>query len=167
MAEGYRGYQGGNTKTARYLYGYKKLLAWQAADDLAACVHEGTNQAPTRYRRLVEQMLASASSAKANIAEGYCRNSLGDYIRFCEIARGSLGELGSQIQDAERWGLLQGESLDKLLALFKDTTYLLEQLLKSLHRKRKDGDWNRDLNLRDASEPYFADRYTSELPELP
>ena len=34
----YRGYGGKGTLTFRKLYGYKQLIAWQAADDLAAAV---------------------------------------------------------------------------------------------------------------------------------
>ncbi len=102
--QGYKGYQGDQTQTYRKLYGYKNLLAWQATDELAARVHKLTTRFHSRYYKLANQMLGSASSAKANIAEGYCRNALGDYIRFCEIARGSLGELGSQIQDCANDG---------------------------------------------------------------
>jgi four helix bundle protein len=98
----YRQFKGDRTATFGKLYGYKNLLAWQAADELAAEVHRAVADFGSRYYKLSSQMLGSASSVKANIAEGYCRNALGDYIRFCEIARGSLGELGSQVQDCER-----------------------------------------------------------------
>ena len=107
----YRGYKGDTTRTYRKLYGYKNLLAWQAADELAAYVHDIVTRFGPRYFKLANQMLGSASSVKANIAEGYCRNALGDYIRFCEIARGSLGELGSQIQDCERWRLVKDDKV--------------------------------------------------------
>ena len=80
----YRGYKGHVTQTYRKLYGYKNLLAWQAADDLAAHVHDIVVRFQSRYFKLASQMLGSASSVKANISEGYCRNALGDYIRFCE-----------------------------------------------------------------------------------
>jgi four helix bundle protein len=98
----YRGHKGHDTQTDRKLYGHKNLLAWQAADELAALVHGTVIRFQPRYYKLANQMLGSASSVKANIAEGYCRSALGDCIRFCEIARGTLGELGSQIQDCER-----------------------------------------------------------------
>jgi four helix bundle protein len=101
-------------------------------------------------------MLGSASSVKANIAEGYCRNALGDYIRFCEIARGSLGELGSQIQDCERWGLVKGDELKQLVRLYGDTTYFLEQLIKGLRAKRKEGTWDRSMGVKDATTDYIA-----------
>jgi four helix bundle protein len=152
----YRGYKGDTTRTWRKLYGYKNLLAWQAADDLAAYVHDIVTGFEPRYYKLTNQMLGSASSAKANIAEGYCRNALGDYIRFCEIARGSLGELGSQIQDCERWGLIEGSELEELIRLFGDATYLLEQLIKGLRAKRKQGTWDRSMGVKEQTSAYIA-----------
>jgi hypothetical protein len=83
----YRGYKGGTTQTYRKLYGYRNLTAWQAADDQDARVHDIVGRFSGHYYKLADQMLGSASSVKANIAEGYCRNALGDYFRFPEIPR--------------------------------------------------------------------------------
>ena len=66
----YRGYQGHTTQTYRKLYGYKNLLAWQAADELSVLVHRLVVRFHQRYYKLTNQMLGSVSSAKANIAEG-------------------------------------------------------------------------------------------------
>ena len=200
----YHHYTGHTTQTYRKLYGYKNLLAWQAADELAASVHRLVVRFPQRYYKLANQMLGSASSAKANIAERYCRNAIGDYIRFCEIARGSLGtsqesscfldkkmfnheghedhegkiiektscpscpswlissgsgsarlgELGSQIQDCERWELIKAGDLQPLLKHFSDATYFLEGLIKGLRAKRKEGTWDRSLGVKEETGEY-------------
>lgn len=152
----YEGYKGATTKVYRKLYGYKNLLAWQAADELAAFVHDIVVRFKPRYFKLANQMLGSASSVKANIAEGYCRNALGDYIRFCEIARGSLGELGSQIQDCERWKLITGSEVEQLIRLYGDTTYFLEQLIKGLRAKRREGTWDRSMGVKEQGAGYVA-----------
>jgi four helix bundle protein len=153
---GYRGYKGNTTQIYRKLHGYKNLLAWQAADELAAFVHNLAIRFGPPYFKLANQMLGSASSIKANIAEGYCRNALGDYIRFCEIARGSLGELGSQIQDCERWELVKDSELEQLVHLYGDTSYFLEQLIKSLRAKRNEGTWDRSMGVKEEGPDYFA-----------
>jgi four helix bundle protein len=157
VERGYKGYKGATTQTYRKLYGYKNLLAWQVADDLAACVHDLVVRFKPRYYKLADQMLGAVTSVKANIAEGYCRNSLGDYIRFTEIARGSLGELGSQIQDCERWQLITGSELEQLLRLYHDATWFLEQLIKGLRAKRQEGDWDRSMGIKESPVNYGID----------
>jgi hypothetical protein len=66
-----REYQGATTRTYRKLYGYKNLIAWQKADDLAAQVHDLTLGWAHGYQRLSDQMRSAAVSVKSNIAEGY------------------------------------------------------------------------------------------------
>lgn len=56
MEWGYKGYRGATTQTYKKLYGYKNLLAWQAADDLATYVHEIVLSFPPRYFKLADQM---------------------------------------------------------------------------------------------------------------
>ena len=163
----YKKYQGHSTQTFKRLYGYKNWLAWQAADELAARVHDIVMQFDSRYFRLSGQMLDSCSSVKSNIAEGYCRNGISDYIRFCEIARGSLAKLGSQIQDCERWRLIKGQEVEELLEIFNDTTYFLEALINSLRKKRQEEIWDRSMGVKEEAAAYIANDgdYPFELPE--
>ena len=130
-------------------------------------VYEVTRGFGAGHYRLLDQMCGSASSVKDNIAEGYCRAALGDYIRFCEIARGSLGELGSQIQSCERWRLVAGTKFADLLEQYGDTTYLLERLITSLIEKRQAGDWDRSFGVKEERAVYLAydADYPFELPE--
>ena len=151
-----RAYQGAKTRTYQKLYGYRNLIACQKADDLAGMVHELTLHWGPGYYRLSDQMRSATVSVKSNIAEGYCRVSLGDYIRFCAIARGSLGELGSQIQDGEWWGLVTGDSLTDLLEQYGDTTFFLERLMAGLKKKQQAGDWDKSLGVKEAGANYAA-----------
>ena len=140
-----RVYRGAGTKTFGKLGGFRNLLAWQRADDLADLVHRVTGRLGPGYYRLSNQMRGSAISVTGNIAEGYARGALGDYIRFCEIARASLAELGTYIQDCERWELVAGDELDDFVSLYGETSYLLNQLLRSLYKKRREGTWQRPI----------------------
>ena len=83
----------------------------------------------------------SAHSISRNIAEGYCRRSIKEYLNFLNIALGSSGEFHSscvcffkanQISEADF------ESLDQLH--FKTENELLK-LIKSLQIKVKENNW--------------------------
>jgi four helix bundle protein len=154
------------TQTWRKLHGFKNILAWQRADDLAALIYEATARFGAGNYRLVDQMRGSATSVTRNIAEGYCRASLNEYIRFCEIARGSLGELGSDIHHCERVGLLKGEELEKIVALYSETSYLLDRLITSLREKRRKEGGARTLKEETASY-VIGDFFQEESPPTP
>lgn len=137
-------YGGRNTRTYQKLHGFKKIIAWQKASDLGYLINQAVSEFGPGHYRLIDQMQGAVISASGNIAEGYCQSSLGSYIRYCQIARGSLGELGSYIQDCERWGLLAGEQLDQILYVFSGASYFLDRLISSLKAKQKKGDWDKE-----------------------
>jgi len=143
--KGERVYKGEGTRVFAQLGGFRNLLVWQRGDDLADVVHRVTGHLGPGHYRLSDQMRGAAISVTGNIAEGYARGALGDYIRFCEIARGSLAELGTYIQDCERWSLVTGDELENIVSLYGETSYLLNQLLRSLYKKRPEGTWERTL----------------------
>jgi four helix bundle protein len=87
-----------NTPSTLQLYGLPSLRAYQLARQLAHLVYEASGELPRGEYRLTSQMRGAAVSVFGNIAEGYGWNAIGDYIRFCEIARGSLAEVGSYIE---------------------------------------------------------------------
>jgi len=151
-----REYGGRNTLTFQKLPGYKNLIAWQRGSDLSTLVHRSTAKFGPGYYRLADQMRGAAISVTGNIAEGYCRTSLREYIRFLEIARGSLGELGSYIQDCERWELLKGAELQEIVRLYGDTTYFVDRLLASLYKKLGEEPSDRQFYLKEERAAYNA-----------
>lgn len=135
----------GGKKVLQKLHGYKNLLVWQKADDLAYLVYRITEKFPKSEFRLVSQIRGAAISITGNVAEGYCRCALGDYIRFLEIARGSLGELGNYIHHSHRVNLLDGSDHDRLNSLYNEEAYLLDRLIISFREKLKEGSWDRSI----------------------
>ncbi len=150
-------YGGRNTVTFAKLPGYKNLIAWQKGSDLSALINEAVKHFGPGYFRLIDQMRGASISVTANIAEGYCSASIGNYIRYCLTARGSLGELGSYIQDCERFGLIKGEELAKTVAMYSDTTFLLDRLIHSLRQKEQDGTWDKQFWVKEEQETYIVD----------
>ena len=54
-----------------------------------------------------DQLTRSALSVPSNIAEGYERDSTGDLIRFLRIAKGSCGELRTQLYIGTEAGFVE------------------------------------------------------------
>ena len=128
-------YGGKNTQTFQKLPGYKKIVAWQAASDLGNLVNRLVSRFGPGHYRLANQMRGAAISVSGNIAEGYCSGSLPNYIRYCSTARGSLGELGSYIEDCEQWSLIVGDELSVLIKQYSNASLFLDRLIPALIRK--------------------------------
>jgi four helix bundle protein len=77
---------------------FEDLLVWQRARHLTADIYRVT-KAPSFQgdRALANQLQRTAVSVMSNIAEGFERNSPGDYHRFLMIAKGSCGEIRAQL----------------------------------------------------------------------
>jgi len=82
--------------------GFKDLIVWQNAKELAVEIYRITseNKAFERDFSLRDQMRRSSVSIASNIAEGDERDTDKESVRFFYIAKGSLGELRTQIEIA-------------------------------------------------------------------
>lgn len=114
--------------------GFRKLIVWQNAYKLRKLIYEITKKFPQSEMRRVSQMHDAARSIKQNIQEGYGR-SLGEYIHFLTISKGSLRELSGDIEDCFEDRLITKEEFEKLNELCAKTDYLLMRLIQSLQKK--------------------------------
>jgi four helix bundle protein len=135
--------------------GFRGLDAWRKADQLASLTFRTLRSVPASERWPATQAARAAVSVPANVAEGYSRGSLGDYLRFLDMARGSLGELEYYIHFMAREGLLTAEQAADLERLRADTGRLLHGLWRSLRAKSKDT-WDHGLAIRDTRDTYEA-----------
>lgn len=133
--------------------GFKQLNAWVAADDLASLVFRAVQKFPRQHNWLASQMARSAVSVPANIAEGYGRGSLGDYMRFIDIARGSLAEVEYYIHFVEKEGLIQTAEIANLVLQREKTGKLLHGLWLSLKRKGP-ANWDHQMTDRQLTEQH-------------
>lgn len=77
---------------------HKDLIVWQKSMVLATKIYAATRMLPADERYgLQTQIRRAAISVASNIAEGAGRAGRTEYIRFLNIARGSLTELETQI----------------------------------------------------------------------
>lgn len=82
-----------------------------------------------------KQIVRSADSIGANIAEGNGRHSYADNRRFILIARGSLAETQHWLRRAYRRGLLTADQINKLKPLLDELGPKLNAYRNSLSRK--------------------------------
>ena len=93
--------------------GFEDLIVWQLAIDLAASVHLAW--ATSRDFSFRDQVQRAAVSISSNIAEGYERGSNADFIRFLYYAKGSCGEIRSQLHLARRVRLLSDQTATAMI----------------------------------------------------
>ena len=113
--------------------GFRDLTVWQKAMDLAANVYRVTNDFPADERfGLTSQMRRAAVSIPSNIAEGHARNSTGEFIQLLGYAKGSLAELETQAEIAERLQIITRERNCELNREMQEVGRMLSGLLNSL-----------------------------------
>jgi four helix bundle protein len=127
--------------------GLRDLRAYKLSKESANLTYDLTTNFPKSEFRLIGQMRGAAISVFGNIAEGYGRNALGDYIRFCEIARGSLAELGSYGEFCTERKLFEPTGDSRFLDLYNHAWNTLGALIRSLKKKKTDGDWDRSYQI--------------------
>jgi four helix bundle protein len=83
---------------------------------------------------MVQQIRKSAASIPANIAEGYGRRTKGEYIRFLNIAQGSVNELETHIILSQRVGLSQQKDIEQIIYLLREESRMIIALIKKLEQ---------------------------------
>lgn len=112
---------------------FEDLKVWQAARELVKGVYRATRSQKLRSDRgLVSQMTRAAVSVTSNIAEGYERGSRVQNIEFCFYAKGSLGELRSQIINAHDVEFLDEVAFEWLHARCEEVSAMLAGYIKHL-----------------------------------
>jgi four helix bundle protein len=121
--------------------GYMKLIVWQRAMDLFALIWKLTFQETKVDFKLGSQLADATQSISANIAEGYGRRSINEYIHFLHIALGSLAEAMTRTLGLAKTGQIAGEHFKQFDALHYEVENRLLRLIGKLEQKRDAGEW--------------------------
>lgn len=112
---------------------FRDLEAWQLAMDTVDRTYDLLKTFPLEERfELAGQIRRAAVSVPSNIAEGHSRRSPRVYLNHVGIALGSLGELDTEIEIAERRGYCSRASAAKVRAQLDRTRQVLHGLRRSL-----------------------------------
>ncbi|MBM3877601.1 MAG: four helix bundle protein [Verrucomicrobia bacterium] len=137
--------------------GYQQLRVWQDAIDLYRLTCETFQNWPFERKKIVSQAIASADSVHRNIAEGYCRRTIREYLQALNISLGSLGESVSGYFAYQRAGQITPEQFEMLDALAFRLENGMLRLVESLERKRDEGSWTEAVVLRESNEVYGSE----------
>lgn len=112
--------------------GFKDLLVWQIAKDLAVKVYRASDSEELKKDfGLRDQIRRSAVSVASNLAEGDERGTDRDAVRFFYMAKGSLAELRTQIQVACETGHMKKPLYDVLEAEYAQLGRMIGSLIKA------------------------------------
>ena len=114
----------------------EKLEVWQSAMDLAAKVYEITDKfSKHEIYSLADQMRRAAVSIPSNIAEGRGRSSTKDFIRFLNIAKGSLYELETQTLLASKIGYISENKAQIIRKSCEDLLHSIQSLINHFKKR--------------------------------
>ncbi|MGA2076582.1 MAG: four helix bundle protein [Terriglobia bacterium] len=120
---------------------YRDLQVWQLGMDLAEACYLLTKRFPKdELFGMTSQIRRAASSVPANIAEGYGRDSTGEYIQFLRVAQGSLKELETHLTLSRRVGLMAESETEDVLEECDHLGRMLHRLIRALQRSSPTGD---------------------------
>jgi four helix bundle protein len=136
--------------------GYQQLRVWDDAVEFYVLTCRAYRAFPYELKRVASQAMASSDSVHRNIAEGYCRRSLREYIQFLYVALGSLGETVSGLHACRKAEQIAGEVFEPLDSLAYRLENGLLKLIESLERKQQDGDWIDSLIVKESNATYNA-----------
>ena len=113
--------------------GFKSLGVYQLSEKLSDAIWDATSNWGRLERDTVgKQLIRSADSVGANIAEGVGRGSYQDNRRFVRNARGSLYETHHWLRRAHRRHLLSNQSVKIIKPLIDELEPRLNAYLRSI-----------------------------------
>lgn len=134
--------------------GYRKLEVWKEAIELYVFVTKKVRplgSVPFKVRAQVEDSIFSVHS---NIAEGYSRRSLKEYIQFINISLSSLAENYSQTFALVSSGDIDKEWFDEYDKKHYSLENKLIQMNKTMISKLDKNEWKNDYVIRELVEKY-------------
>src|SRR5205809_3275355 len=112
---------------------FEDLEVWQRGCRLAVDVFKAF--ASCRNFTMQDQVQRASLSVPSNVAEGYERNSNKEFVRFLNIAKGSCGELRTQLYISRKLDFLTKAEFSRLVGESKEISAMLHGLSKAVSKR--------------------------------
>ncbi len=115
---------------------FKKIKAWQHADQLAVAIYCQTKDFPKEETYgITSQLRRAVISVAANIAEGTARGHKKEYLQFLYTARGSVAEIEYLLHISNQLEYLRDDEYKKLEELRAQTGKTLYGLILAVENE--------------------------------
>jgi len=112
---------------------FEDLIIWQQARKLSFEIYQITKNGDFRFdTRFVQQIRAASGSIMDNIAEGYERDGNKEFLNFLYIAKGSCGEVRSQLYRAHDASFIDAPTFTQLTNECLNLGKGISNLIKSI-----------------------------------
>ena len=112
---------------------FEEIESWKKARELTREVYRLTRDGPAcRDFRYIDQIRSACVSIMSNIAEGFERDGNAEFRQFLYIAKGSAGEVQSQLYVALDAAYFSEEQFQSLFRTATDTVRLIGGLIRYL-----------------------------------
>ena len=119
-------------------HNYKELKMWQKARRNNLAVYNLSKKFPKEeLYSLTNQLRRSITSVTSNIAEGSGYDSPAQFVRFLQIAQGSLCEAECQLILAFDLGYINKDELDQILVDVEEQKKIIYGFVKSIKKSNK------------------------------
>ena len=115
---------------------FEDVLSWKKARELNRIIYQETlNPSFTKDFALKDQIRKTSISIMSNIAEGFERGSDNEFKYFLRVAKGSAGELRSQLYIASDLNYLNQNSFSHCFSQITEITKLLSGFIHKIDSK--------------------------------
>jgi len=119
---------------------FEDIEAWQKARELTKEIYQITRQGKfAKDYGLRDQICRASVSIMSNIAEGYDRGGTGEFLQFLSVAKGSVGEVRSQLYVAADQNYISKTDFDRLSLLASRVSRIIGGLMTYLRKTNLKG----------------------------
>jgi four helix bundle protein len=119
---------------------FEDIVVWQKSRELTREIYRISKQGPfSKDFGLQDQIRRASMSIMSNIAEGFERSGSGEFMQFLAIAKGSTGEVKSQLYVAIDQEYLDKKTFDKLFTVVTEISKMLAALMSYMRTSKVKG----------------------------